>query len=424
MGPSGVHVTHLRRVLAALASAALLGLIAACGGGDDPTATPTTSGPVAPTPTATAPQLEAWEVDWNETLEAAINEEGVLLIASLREPYRQAAEKFSEFYPDIRVEARVERSPYQRILIERQAGIFSLDVISTGSRTAWQTLRPVGGLGDTRAQIIVPELLDDDTWVGTFDDQFMDNVTKKHVLTMQLYMNPGSSWFDTDAVNFDEFVIEDLLVPPLKGNWCLQDPRVRGGGSSFAAVTLVTRGEDFLRRLLTEGEPIIHADVAFLSDEMVRAGYPVCFGSSDVDTYHQQGVALNIQQKRMTLPPIHEEFAGRIASTCCGTGVGKTTLDGFYSTGAGGPAMLATPPNPNAVKIFLNWSLSRDGQIAYQEPRGFLNCPGRADLQIDEMCRPEIRLSENGSFLDTALETVSFTRDISASVAQDALGGR
>ena len=106
------------------------------------------------------------------------------------------------------------------------------------------------------------------------------------------------------------------------------------------------------------------------------------------------------------------------------TSVTRTTLDGFYSTGAGGPTMLATPPNPNAVKIFLNWSLSREGQIAYQEPRGFLNCPGRADLQIDEMCRDEIRLSENGSFLDTALETVSFTRDISAAVAQEALGGR
>ncbi len=424
MVPSGVHVTHWRRVLAALAGAALLGLIAACGGGDDPTATPTTSGRVAPTPTATAPQLAAWEVDWNETLKRANEEEGLLLIASLREPYRAAAEKFSEFYPDLRVEARVERSPYERILREQQAGIFSLDVISTASRTAWETLRPAGGLGDTRAQIIVPELLDEATWVGTFDDQWMDNVTKKHVLTMQNYLQPGSSWFDTDVINSEEFTLEDLLSPPLQGNWCLQDPRVRGGGSSFAAVTLVTHGSDFLLRLFTVGEPVIHADVAFLSDEMEREGYPVCFGASDVDVYHQQGVALNLQQLPLNLPPVDAEFAGRVKSTCCGTGVGKTTLDGFYSTGAGGPSLLASPPNANAAKIFLNWSLSRDGQFAYQEFRGFRNCAARVDLHTAEFCPPGSMLEENGAYLDTALETVSFTRDIAADIGREAFGGR
>ena len=83
-----------RGLIIAGMTALMAGLIAACGGGDDPT--PTTSSPLS-TPTATAPVLPAWEVQWNETL-AAANREGSFVVSVARQGYRTGAERFMEFF--------------------------------------------------------------------------------------------------------------------------------------------------------------------------------------------------------------------------------------------------------------------------------------------------------------------------------------
>ena len=155
-------------VVAGLA-ALMVGLIAACGGGDDPT--PTTSSPLGATPTATAPVLEASEVQWNETLEAA-NREGSMVVAITRQGYREGAELFMNFFPDINLEFQVGRGQEQRWLIEYDAGIHSVDVSLTGSSSMMEIMMPAGFLENIKNVTFLPEVVDDENWIGVRDDHF------------------------------------------------------------------------------------------------------------------------------------------------------------------------------------------------------------------------------------------------------------
>ena len=131
---------------------ALLAVLAACGGGDDETPTPTRSAPTAtapaptatspvapgetrvpPTPTPTTPPRPAWEIDWEQTLEAA-NEEGLVITTGSRAAYRIAQEAFSEFFPDIAVEVQIGRGSALLFAATMRAN----DGVSSGLRaTIW-----------------------------------------------------------------------------------------------------------------------------------------------------------------------------------------------------------------------------------------------------------------------------------------------
>src|SRR5947199_9606035 len=52
---------------------------------------------------------------------------------------------------------------------------------------------------------------------------------------------------------------------------------------------------------------------------------------------------------------------------------------GLVGSGGGNIALINGAPHPNAAKVFINWFLSREGQIAYQK----LVQAGRSSLSID-----------------------------------------
>ena len=86
-----------RRLMGGAAVIGLLVALAACGGGDDPTATPTFTSPpptatstptptlapgetrIPPTPTPTESGPPAWQLEWDRTLAAAKEEGSVVL---------------------------------------------------------------------------------------------------------------------------------------------------------------------------------------------------------------------------------------------------------------------------------------------------------------------------------------------------------
>ena len=407
------ELTLKRRWLGAFVMAGLLSLIAACGGGDDPT--PTTA---APTPTS----VPAWEVDLEQTLEAA-NVEGTVVINVARAPYREGAEFFMQSYPGITVETIVARGGdmTQRLVREHDAGIYSLDVYLSGANNALTVLVPSGIAGDTRSLLVRPDIIEDENWIGTFDDQWHDTDTKKHVFSHWAFYGSAASFVNREVVSEEEFnSIDDLFKPELKGNWCLFDPRGFGSGAAWVAGVLVTKGTDFLRRLLEETEPVLHRDDRQTSQDLIRGEYAFCV-TSQVPTFHLEGVGLHVEELIFEPGTIAPEFAGAIASTCCGTGTGNTSLDGYISSGIGGPVYINNAPNPNASKIFLNWLGAREGALDYMRPHNFTYCSARVDLQ--DQC-PYDPIEEGKSYLSTDRTETQFVRELAGEIATEVFGGR
>ena len=418
------------RGLLAFAGVVLLGLIVACGGDDAtptsaaPTATspaPTATSPVPPTPTPTATPIPAWQVDWDQTLEAA-KEEGVVVINVARSVYRQGAEFFLEAFPDINIEAITARggAMAERLLREKDAGIFTLDVSLSGGTTALTVLRPAGILGDTRAQLIRPDVIDDENWIGTLDDHWCDDDTKKFVFCHWAERSSANAEVNRELLSEEEFnKIEDLFKPELKGKWCLFDPRGRGSGQAFLTEIALVKGSAFVRQLLEETDPVLSTDDRQMSADIIRGDFLFCV-TAQIPSFHLEGVGLHVQEIVFPQRSLAPEWVG-VRSTCCGTGTGKTAIDGLFSSLIGGPVLINNAPNPNAAKIFMNWIATPDGARDYLRPHLFSNCSARVDMQ--DVCEKP-PLEDGKSFLSNDRVSTLFIRDVVEDIAQETLGGR
>ncbi len=444
MSPSLFGIAYWRRIFLGFAVVGAL-LAAACGGaGETPTPTkaaptatspaPTATASAAPTtPTATAPSapivtptptptpIPAWILDWEKTLEAA-KEEGTVLITVNRAAYRTGAEGLSEAFPDIVVEAFIASTPQERWVREYQAGVYSVDVDLQSARSSIAVQKPAGILGDTRAQIIRPDVLEDENWIGVFDDWWCDNDTKKHILCFWGSLGGSGVFVNTNLVSAEEFVTEDLLKPEFNGKWALVGPTGRGTARSWLTDNMATHGTDFIRQLLETTEPVLSEDSREMAAAIARGEFLACVGCSPIDTFHAQGIALYVVQVQPKAESIAPEFAGTMHSTCCGAGTGLGTMEGVYNSGIGGVALFRETPNPNAAKIFLNWLLTHDGQTSYSEPHGLaLQCSGRVDMQ--DVCELQEML-DGHSYVNFTRTSTIFVREIAEEVIDEILGGR
>ena len=428
-----------RGLLLALVMMGLMGVLTACGGDDAtptsaaPTATspaPTATSPAAPgetvvppTPTATVPSIPAWQLDWEQTLEAA-KEEGKFVVGVRRAAYRNAIETFMETYPDIILEAEVGgggQDYENRLLRERDAGIYSADVHFRGASGVFDVLIPGNAVGDTRSQLVLPEVTEDENWIGVLDDWWMDDDTKKHIFAT--LGEPGTQIVDVDraAVSEEEFnTWADLFKPEFKGRWCLEDPRSGGSGQAWFTQMMAIKGTEFVRRVIETTEPVLFNDTRAFAGALVRGEYLWCVGGN-LTGFYEQGLGQNIRAVSLPVTGIDEEF-GQIAATCCGTGTGKTeNLDGFYGGGFGGPTLMADAPNPNGAKVFLNWYASEEGQFKFVEGFRFIEwCSGRVD--VHQFCQRNDQFMEEGkSYVAYDRKSTRHIEDFAADLIQEIL---
>ena len=438
-----------RRGLLAFGGVVLLGLIVACGGGDDPTPTtaaptatspaPTATSPVvpgetqvAPTPTATAVPTPAWEVEWDRLVEAA-KEEGVVVVGVSRAAYRNSAESFLEAFPDIRLEALTGSSSTltQRFLVEYEAGIHSLDMTLTDSTGALRVLLPYLEsrgepiLGDTRAQFFRPDVTGDENWIGSFEDRFMDKPTNTYAFTWLAWGSGGANMYvNRDKAPPEVFsAIDDLFKPELKGKWCILDPVSQGSATGWVMNRITTRGEEYARRVLTETDPLIGSSSRELARELMDGNVWVCQGSY-MEDFWEEGVGLHVEAVYPEAEPLLPKYTeAGVASNCCGTGSGLPQIEGTWSSATGGPILMGGAPNPNAAKLFLNYMATLDGQIGWMEPLGRRDCSARIELHSAEFCDRPL-LEEGHSYLNLDRTDVLWIEQEAIDLVRDIYGGR
>jgi len=277
-----------------------------------------------------------------QPIAAAAKKEGKVVVNTFPgDGYKRALKAFTQAYPDIKLEHTSLHSQdfAPRILQERQANLFTWDVATIPTSTALQVLRPAGVWDPIRPAIILPEAKDDAGWDGGFERGFA--VVKDRALTYGFIANRGGGiTFNTDQVKDGQLkAFGDLLDARWKGKLLLPD--VRTMGDAFWPMTSVrlNLGDDIIKRLFVDQEPVLSRDTRQIVEFMVRGRYPIALGVNPLllGQFQKQGLGKNL--KLLHVPEMD-------------------TLN-FSST----LWLVNRAPHPNAARVFINWLLTKDGQV-------------------------------------------------------------
>lgn len=384
---------------ASLWVALLVGLtmfLAACGA-DDPTPTATT----APAPAADAPTADPFQVEWDALIAAAQAEGTLELFAccTLGGNFKEFASTFKDkFGVEVNSFTGGSRDAREKIIPEREAGIYSIDVWIGGSRGAVRVLIPGNMIDPIDPVLFHPEVLDDSAWLGGNGPGYAD-AEQKYLLP---YAGDGgfsiNVAYNTDAV--DPATINsyyDLLDPKWKGKIIARDPRFTGIGDGNFYLFHPLLGEDFLRQLLTEMDIVFVDDARQATDQLAKGAYELCLFncSQEVFAARDQGLPVDVLQKVL-----------------------KEGVD--VGWGANVVWAMNRAPHPAAQKLFINFLLTREGQTLFQDITGsdslridipkdnvkpdLLRHPGVEYLRFEQIVPGWLTPEVQSAYIDLAVE--------------------
>jgi iron(III) transport system substrate-binding protein len=336
------RAAHSGTVLALLLAVAL----AACAPAAAPSPAPAAAKPAGQS--AAAPPAAAQPAGWDQ-LVAAARQEGRLAIAGPPgQEYRGVAvEDFQRAYPGITVEYSAARSNEHvpRIMAERAAGRYLTDVYISGQVYTALTLKPAGAVVPLRPELILPEVLDESAWLGNRLTWCDDTEPR----TCLLFQGSAQSiiFYNTNLVNPAEFTSYwDALQPKWRGSIEATDirPGVVGGVPSRFVYKNPELGAAWLERLYGEMDVTVSGDQRQLIDWLAQGQYPLGVFLSGGDV---------IKAAKLGLP------VGAIPADQLKEGAS-------VGPGNGAVAIMERAPHPNAARLFVNWLLSRQGQISWQ----------------------------------------------------------
>ena len=299
----------------------------------------------------------AWQVEWEKTLDAAKKEGQVTVYIS---GYEEVLPDFQKEYPEIKVIAVTGRGSQisQRLLAERRAEKYLADVVSSGGVTTYQQLFPAKVFDPIKPALILPEVTDTSKWYQ--GKHHYTDPENQYVFSYVGSATYGSISYNTKLVDVKDFKSYwDLLNAKWKGKIISRDIRVPGPGSGNARLFyhLPDVGPSFIRKLYGEMDVTLFRDYRQGTDWLAVGKAAICF-FCEVDVSKQQGLPVDTFG-----PGVFKEGAGLVQQ------FGTLTL-------------VNRAPHPNAAKVFINWLLSRKGQITLQ--KNMLNTENPADsLRID-----------------------------------------
>ena len=265
-----------------------------------------------------------WKAEWEKTL-AAAKEEGKLAFVS-GSSSRDYIGKFRKAFPDIKVEFLEMRAPdlQVRIPTERRAGVYQWDIIVMGGSAGVTDFIPAGIFADLNKALIFPELKRDETWVGDFEDIWVDDHRKKFKIHHKAGFGQGASfWVNRKKIPESKLSkTEDLFRPEFRGKICTFDPRVEGAADAQFGMIAVMYGKEYLRRLFKETDMVIIRNYRKITEDTIRGRCLIAVGGR-FTRFQKRGVGLHIKRFYAFSPTIAPEFKDVVKFTCCGTGKTK-----------------------------------------------------------------------------------------------------
>ena len=311
-----------------------------------------------------AAEAQSWKTEWEKTV-AAAKKEGKLVLwgppgANVREAY---AEGFQKAFPGIEVDYTGATGSKQgpRLLAERRAGVYLVDVLTQGTTTMLQTLMPQNALDPIPPALILPEVTDPKNWwqnkLEFSDDEGKYNLVFASYVKTPIAINPK-------LVNLQEIrSYRDLLNPKWSGKIAMKDPTGPGPGLATATFwyTEPGLGPDFIRKFFGSQKIVRSDNDRQLLEWLVQGKYAIVIAPSEF-------TATGLKAKGLPV-----DLVG-----------GEHLKEGSYLTaGNGSIALINRAPHPNAAKVFLNWVLGRQGQTLMTQGLGYAS--RRLDVTRDHL---------------------------------------
>ena len=286
----------------------------------------------------------AWQATWEKTL-AAAKKEAKLNFYVGRYGTEPLLNEFRREFPEIQLVTvnGTGNSLGTRIIAEMRAGRPVADLFSGGANTNYEILYQGKALDSFKAALILPEVVDESKW---YDGRHRyTDPEQRHIFVY--IANPTSSgfYYNTNLVSPKEFKSYwDLVAPKWKGKYVSQDPTSTGlGGGLQFMYYHPDLGAEFIKRLFGDMQPTLGRDRRQITDWLAQGKFALCVGCRETNRAKNQGL------------PVDE-----LDNVDWKEGLELTSGGGSMSLIKGGP-------NPNAATVFINWFLSRRGQIALQK---------------------------------------------------------
>ena len=327
------------------------------------------AGVIGPVPAQAQANKPQWQLDWERLVASAKSEATVVVYGDAEGTHPDIIDAFNSEYPGVKV-VTVNGKGSQlapRILAERRAGKYLADVFVDGSTIPYRTLGEEA-FEPIPAALILPEVTDKSKWFG--GKHYYPDPKNQYIFMFEGSVETGYLRINTKNVKKDEFKSYwDVLNSKWKGKILLYDP----GESSLQNVAFLYHdsrvGREFLARLMGEMDVAISRERRQATDWLAQGVYPLCFFCRDIEVASKQGLPVDNAQV--------QESASTIAPG------GNAAIH-----------LMSKAPHPNAAKVFLNWYLSRRGQMAWQKVMntkvGEPSDSMRIDIPKDEV-PPEVR---------------------------------
>jgi ABC-type Fe3+ transport system substrate-binding protein len=296
---------------------------------------------------------KGFEQEWQDLIKAA-QEEGKVVIA-----YNERRHAYDVFEKKFGIKVVMTRGRgsqnANRILAERAAGRYTVDVSQIGSSTSNTRMIPAGAYDPIKPLLIHPEVTDESLWYGG-KHHFADP-EEKYLLIWNAHVNTLKlpTWYNTKHFSKEDILAIrspwDFLTEKWKGKLVSLPPDDPGAqGSWFGYYVRPDMGPKWIRTYIQEMDVFWTADERAVLDGVAFGKFGGAFAAGRLDDDLEQ-----LRDRGMPVdepPSDHDPGEVKVLSAGGGTAI-------F--------AAVNRPPHPNAQKLFLNWVLSREGQTAYQE---------------------------------------------------------
>ena len=242
-------------------------------------------------------------------------------------------------------------------MAERRAGKFLWDVCLCGPTTPFTALYPAKALDPIKPALLLPEVTDVTKW-WEGKHQYMDP-EGSHIFVFVGSVDMPNLFYNKNLVDPNEFKSYwDVIKAKWRGKIVAVDPRQPGRPRVGARIlyNLPDLGEKFLTRLFSEMDVALSRDDRQALDWLAVGKYALCLFCGNIEAARAQGL------------PVEEFETYRWKETPA------------ISSGSNGSiALMNQAPHPNAARVFINWLLSRDGQVSFQKVMN------SADLLVESM---------------------------------------
>ena len=314
-----------------------------------------------------------WQSEWERTVQGA-KKEGALSLYLLQGDgeLESVARLFQKKYPEISIVTTPGRGNTlaPRIMAERRAGKYLVDVYIAGTTTAYEVFYRAKILNSVREALILPEVIDQSKWWRG----------RHH------YIDPEGRYIFAYVGNVGQYVsyhapsvgageirsYRDFLQPKWKGKILSRDPKISGSQRIGLRIFYHTPelGADFIRRLYGEMDVTLTREIRQATDWLAHGKFAICFFCSDILKVKAQGLPVD------EVPTAQWKESRAISAGNMGSIV-----------------LPSQAPHPNAARLFVNWLLSREGQTLFQRT---VNTPYNSEESLrddipKDMVRKEVR---------------------------------